>query len=220
MEDLNDRKWRILTKRSSRRCTAASSWDKTAPHLTDVVKTQRTLVILVCCHDHTTAGVIGNCPTFLHFNLNVFYELLKTDVHPYTTSRGQNMTTHRPVLFILFLLLFSTNVTMFVLYLNHLYVEISCTVTCLNSCFWKMLLRVWRKSLFIFQFSSSILFINDSNMTESGWRWWAGHTEQLIISAQQCWRWCMSFNMLMMVLLPAVTVIKCALINLRTCCYT
>lgn len=36
------------------------------------------------------------CPIFLHFNLNVFYELLKTDLHPRTASRGQHMTTQSP----------------------------------------------------------------------------------------------------------------------------
>lgn len=92
MEDSNDRKWRIFIKRSSRRCTAASSWDRTAPHPAAVVKTQRMMVIRGCCHDHTAAG--GKlCPMFLPFNLNVFYEQIKTNVHPCATSRGQQMTT-------------------------------------------------------------------------------------------------------------------------------
>lgn len=80
------------------------------------------------------------CPTFLHFNFNVFYELRKTNVQPCTTSRGQHMTTQSSCLSFSFSFLPMWQCVF--LYLNHLYVEQSCTATCLNSCFWKMLLRV------------------------------------------------------------------------------
>lgn len=97
-EASNDRKWRILTKRSSRRCTAASSWDRTAPHRTGVVKTQRTLRIPRCRHDHTTAGVFTNCVQPFYILIWMpFYKLLKP-MYSRASPAGGSMRQHnRPV---------------------------------------------------------------------------------------------------------------------------
>lgn len=190
MEDSNGTKWRILIKRSSRRCTAASSWDRTGSHRTDAVKTQSTLVILDCCHDHTADWIDWKlCPIFLHVNLNVFYELLKTDVHPYATSRGQHMTNNRPVRL--------PPLPPSLSYQCDSVCFISKSPVCWNKLHCYMLEFLFLKNVegvkkisihfpipFFFPYYS---FINGSSRTEGGWRRWAGHTEQLITSAHQCW---------------------------------